>query len=132
VVCVEWRAFGGLKYFLDTNWVQEFKPSDYGLMLVEAKKQASKAKKVLNWFGKLDILVCHQPPYGFLDKVNAKFAPKQWQGKNAGSKTVLRYVKKYKPKYVFCGHIHEGKGMKKIGVTTVYNLGVAGHKIINL
>ena len=45
---------------------------------------------------------------------------------------MLDYIKKYQPKYVFCGHIHEGEGKAKIGKTEVYNLGVAGHKIINL
>ena len=81
----------------------------------------------------MDILICHQPPYGFLDKVSGKYgAPKKWVGKHAGSKVILNYIKKYQPKYVFCGHIHEGEGKVKIGKTEVYNLGVAGHKIIEL
>jgi Icc-related predicted phosphoesterase len=92
-----------------------------------------KAKKILNNFGFLDILVSHHPPYGYLDKVSSKYnPPKPWIGKHAGSKTILDYIKKYQPKYVFCGHIHEGEGKAKIGKTEVYNLGVAGHKIINL
>ena len=41
-------------------------------------------------------------------------------------------IKKHQPKYVFCGHIHEAEGKAKIGKTEIYNLGVAGHKIINL
>jgi len=123
---------GGLKYFVDTNWVREFKPSDYKESLKSAKKETDKAKQVLRWFNSLDILVCHQPPYGVLDKVTAKFAPKHWQGKHAGSQVILDYIRKHQPKYVFCGHIHEGKGMKKIGKTEVYNLGVAGYKIIKI
>jgi len=83
-------------------------------------------------FGDLDILICHQPPYGYLDQTNHPSAPKEWRGKHAGSKVILDYIKKYQPKYVFCGHIHENPGMKKIGKTEVYNLGVAGHKIISL
>ena len=67
------------------------------------------------------------------DKVSPKYnPPKDWIGKHAGSKVILDYIKKYQPKYVFCGHIHEGEGKAKIGKTEVYNLGVAGHKIINL
>lgn len=123
---------GGLEYFVDTNWVQEFKPFDYKQRLAEAKKQTEKARKVLQWFDNLDILVTHQPPYGILDKVSAEFAPKNWIGKHAGSKAILQYVKRKQPKYVFCGHIHEGLGKKSVGKTKVYNLGVADYKIVEL
>jgi len=123
---------GGLQYFIDTNWVQDFKPSDYKEKMKLAKKETAKAKKVLKWFNKLDILLCHQPPYKILDKVTAKYAPKQWQGKHAGSKTILNYIKTKQPKYVFCGHIHEGKGKKKVNQTEVYNLGLAGYKLITI
>jgi Icc-related predicted phosphoesterase len=123
---------GGLKYFIDTNWVREFKPLEYKKELTKAKKETEKAKNVLEWFNTLDILVCHQPPYGILDKVTAEFAPKHWYGKHAGSKVILKYILSKSPKYVFCGHIHEGKGMKKIKETKIYNLGVCGYKIIKL
>jgi len=123
---------GGLKYFVDTNWVRDFKPSKYHKKMSSAKKESDKARRVLKWFDSLDILVCHQPPFGVLDKVTAKFAPKQWQGKEAGSKVIFRYVGSKQPRYVVCGHIHEGKGVKKVGDTEVYNLGVADHKIIEL
>lgn len=121
---------GGLKYFVDTNWVREFKPFDYKKRLAKAKRETDKAKRVLQWFNFLDILVCHQPPYGVLDKVTANFAPKHWRGRHAGSKLILRYIKSKSPKYVFCGHIHESQGMKKVGETEVYNLGVGGYKIV--
>ena len=121
---------GGLEYFTDTNWVRDFKPSDYKKRMKKAKKATDKARRVLRWFGKVDILVCHQPPHRYLDKVTFKGAPKHWMGKHAGSKVILDYIRKIKPKYVFCGHIHEGEGRAKIGKTEVYNLGVAGHKIV--
>ncbi|MDO8529010.1 MAG: metallophosphoesterase [Nanoarchaeota archaeon] len=122
---------GFLEYFSDVSWVKEFKPKDYKKSMKRAKKETEKAKKILKRFGKIDILICHQPPYGVLDKVGAP-APMHWRGKHAGSKAVLDYIKKYQPRYVFCGHIHEGEGKVKIGKTQVYNLGVAGHKIIGL
>lgn len=123
---------GGLEYFTDTNWVKEFKPSDYRKRMKEAKKETDIVRSVLRKFSDLDILVCHQPPYGFLDKVTFKGAPKHWQGKHAGSKTILDYIRKHQPRYVFCGHIHEGEGKTRIGRTEVYNLGVGGHKIVEL
>jgi Icc-related predicted phosphoesterase len=121
---------GGLEYFIDTNWVQEFKPADYQKRLVHAKKATARAKGVLNKFGAVDILLCHQPPYSILDKVTSTHAPKHWQGKHAGSKTILQYMKQQRPNYVFCGHIHEGEGTKKIESTKVYNLGVGKYCIV--
>jgi Icc-related predicted phosphoesterase len=124
---------GGLDYFVDTNWVQDFKPSEYKERLASAKKQTDKARGILKRFNNLDILVCHQPPYGILDRVSGAWgAPKHWRGKNAGSKVILDYIKRKSPKYVFCGHIHEGEGSKKVGKTEVYNLGVCGYKVIEL
>ena len=123
---------GGLHYFTDTSWVKEFKPSDYKERMNEAKKETIKARRILKKFKKADILICHQPPYRILDKVTAKFAPKHWRGKHAGSRVILNYLKKYKPRYVFCGHIHEGEGFKKIEKTEVYNLGIGGYKTINI
>jgi Icc-related predicted phosphoesterase len=120
---------GGLKYFIDTDWARDFRPGDAKL-LKKAKKETEKAKKTLNNFHELDILLCHQPPFGFMDKVTAKFAPKHWQGKHAGSKLILDYIKKEQPDYVFCGHIHEGEGSKKIGNTQVYNLGICSYKLV--
>ena len=123
---------GFLEYFTDNCWIKEFLEKDKK-RIKNAKEETTKVKRVLNRFGNLNILVCHQPPYGVLDKVTAKYnPPKNWIGKHAGSKIILNYIKKKQPRYVFCGHIHEGKGKKRIGKTEVYNLGVADYKIINL
>ncbi|MBI2632450.1 metallophosphoesterase [Candidatus Pacearchaeota archaeon] len=122
---------GGLQYFVDTNWVQDFKPKEYRRRMRKAKVQTDKAKDVLRRFEEVDVLVHHQPPYGFLDKVGP-MAPKHWQGKHAGSRLILDYIKRKQPRYAFCGHIHEGEGMSKIGRTEVYNLGVCRYKLITL
>jgi Icc-related predicted phosphoesterase len=44
-----------------------------------AKVQTEKVKKVIKKFRNLDILICHQPPYGYLDKVNFPGIPKSWK-----------------------------------------------------
>lgn len=120
---------GFLEHFKDEFWVRNFKLGDYKNELNNAKKETFKNKKILQKFGKnnVEILVCHAPPYGYLDKVSGKYgAPKSWYGKHAGSKIILEYVKKYQPKYVLCGHIHEGRGRAKIGKTIVINAGCCG------
>ncbi|MFA4953500.1 MAG: metallophosphoesterase [Candidatus Pacearchaeota archaeon] len=123
---------GFLEYFVDTSWIKEFQEKDK-LIINKAKKESDNAKRVLKSFRNLDILLCHQPPYGFLDKVTSRYnPPKSWIGKHAGSKLILDYVRKYRPRYVLCGHIHEGEGKKKIGKIEIYNLGVAGHVLINI
>ncbi len=122
---------GGLAYYSDFRVTKEFFSGDLA-SLKKAEISTKKARLILNKFKQLDILVCHQPPYGILDKVTAKFAPKHTQGKHAGSKLILDYIKRHKPRYVFCGHIHEGKGEAKIGRTEIYNLGVCGYKIIKI
>lgn len=129
------RRFSGLRvgfleYFVDNCWIKEFEEKDEK-RIKNAKKDTEKAKRVLKRFSNdLDILLCHQPPYKILDKINFPGAPESHQGKHAGSKVILDYIKKYQPKYVFCGHIHEAEGKAKIGKTEIYNLGQAGHKII--
>ncbi len=122
---------GFLDYFFDICWQKEYNNKDPE-RIKRAKKQTEKAKEILKNFGKVDILVCHQPPFGYLDQTNHPSAPKEWKGKHAGSKVILDYVKKHQPKYVFCGHIHEAEGKTKIGKSEIYNLGVAGHKIIEI
>ncbi len=116
----------GLNYFIDTSWGKEFKADWDKDRIKEVKKETAKAKRILRKLGKTDILVCHQPPFGVLDRVNFPGAPKHWQNKRAGSKVILDYVRSKHPRYVFCGHIHEAKGKKKVGKTEVHNVGVAG------
>ncbi len=126
---------GFLEYFIDSGWLKDFKPQAEQESIQEAKKETKKAEKVLNYFKKqkIDILLCHQPPYKILDKVSSKYnPPKNWIGKNAGSRIIKKYIKKPNKelKYVFCGHIHEACGNKKIGKVSIYNLGHNGNSIL--
>jgi len=122
---------GGLEYFVETGWVKRFSPRNSKKM-AGAKKETDKARKFLKNLGYVDLLLCHQPPYGILDKVSFSSAPKSWIGKHAGSELILDYIKKCRPRYVFCGHIHEGRGEKKIGGTKVVNLGAGGGGILDM
>src|SRR3989344_3709995 len=68
------------------------------------------------------IFVLHYPPYGVFDIIKAgKNNP--MNKKSAGVKFFTSAIKKYKPLLVFCGHMHEYKGMKKFHNTLVINPG---------
>nr|MDO8098815.1 metallophosphoesterase family protein [Candidatus Njordarchaeota archaeon] len=62
------------------------------------------------------VLVTHDPPFGACDLSVLTRT-------NAGSQGIRRIVLKWKPAAVCCGHIHEGKGIEKLGETLVVNPG---------
>ena len=67
------------------------------------------------------ILISHNPPKGkTVDAVNAAL--------HAGSQMFTDFILEHKPLAVICGHIHEGRGVEKIGDTTVINPGSLGEK----
>jgi putative phosphoesterase len=74
------------------------------------------------------ILISHSPPYNTeVDKV--------FLGRNVGSKAVREIIEKYQPDVVICGHIHESKGIDKIGKSKIVNCGPASkgnYVIINI
>ncbi|MCP4673852.1 MAG: phosphoesterase [Desulfobacula sp.] len=59
------------------------------------------------------ILVVHPPPRGVCDKVGNKFS--------AGSFGLKRFIEKYSPLMVLCGHIHEQAGYQFFNNTLVVN-----------
>ena len=123
---------GGIKYFTDICWAEEFELAGLEKIRRRALQDTEKIGRVLGRLGRLDILLTHIPPYGVLDRVDSTSIPPTWIGRHAGSKTVLEYIRKQQPRYVFCGHIHESEGFEKLGQTEVYNLGMGGYKIIEL
>ena len=69
----------------------------------------------------VDILVSHQPPYGYCDEV-----PHYLTGRmsHQGSRELLAAIDRVKPKVVICGHIHEGHGVRTHNGTLIYNVSV--------
>jgi len=64
----------------------------------------------------LKILVSHTPPYN--TKVDVTFF-----GVHAGSVSVRKAIETFKPKLCICGHIHEARGVDRIGETLIVNPG---------
>jgi Icc-related predicted phosphoesterase len=123
---------GGVKYFTDISWAEEFELAGIPKIRERALRETGKVENILARLGQVDILVTHVPPYGILDTVNSNIARPEWSGRHAGSKAILQYIRRYQPRYVFCGHIHEAEGVAKIGQTSIYNLGKAGHWICQI
>ena len=123
---------GGIKYFTDISWAREFELDSLPKIRERALRDTQDTNRVLDRFGKLDILVTHVPPYGVLDRVESKTIPPSWIGRHAGSRAILEYIQKQQPDYVFCGHIHEAEGYERVGRSQVYNLGCGGYKVIEM
>lgn len=83
----------------------------------------SSAVKVLDLLQKsnvrIDALLTHIPPYGTKVDRNSKLT-------HTGSIQVRRVVEEYKPKVVFCGHVHESVGIDRLGGTLIINAGSLG------
>ncbi len=62
------------------------------------------------------VLVSHYPPYG----TNVDRA---WNGAHIGSKSVRKLIECVKPLTVLCGHVHESRGVDKLGNTIIVNPG---------
>ena len=123
---------GGIKYFTDICWAEEFELVAIEKIRRRALQDTEKISRVLGRFGRLDIMLTHVPPYGVLDRVDSTSIPPSWIGLHAGSRIILEYIRKQQPRYVFCGHIHESEGFEKLGLTEIYNLGMGSYKIIEL
>jgi len=70
------------------------------------------------------IFLIHDPPLNHLDKILCKESP--MYGKNLGDEYYLKYIRKYQPKIVVCGHMHEySQKTAKIGKSLLVNPGEA-------
>jgi Icc-related predicted phosphoesterase len=64
----------------------------------------------------LRLMVCHTPPYDTrLDRLV--------NGTPVGSPAVRAFIETYRPQVAVVGHIHEGRGVDRVGATVVANGG---------
>lgn len=64
----------------------------------------------------INIIISHGPPYGACDRTTTN--------EYAGSKSLRSRIQAIQPDYVFCGHIHEGYGLRYIGNTRIVNASI--------
>ena len=77
-------------------------------------------KKLSRLVNQSSIVVAHPPPWGVLDKAFNRF--------HAGSKGLYRLIRKYQPRLLICGHIHESAGTATIGNCVVVNCNMSHKK----
>lgn len=97
--------------------------------LVKSKNYKKYRKKLEVMFkrfiGKKIIFVSHNVPYNTkLDKIGSH-AHAAVRGKHYGSKLIRRVIDRWQPFVHIGGHIHEGRGMQKLGKTLCVNPGAA-------
>jgi Icc-related predicted phosphoesterase len=102
------------------------------LIKIDAKKKKKIQKFNKNWQKRLKniskkignkntIFLAHDVPRGYFDKVMYKKSP--MNGKHVGDEYFTEYIKKYQPQLFLCGHMHEYQGLKKLGKTSIINVG---------
>jgi len=65
------------------------------------------------------ILISHQPPaWTTADRISS--------GDHVGSVAVRRFIEAHEPEICFTGHIHEARGLDRLGPTIITNAGPAG------
>jgi Icc-related predicted phosphoesterase len=98
------------------NTPLEYDEDDIKKMLEEGYEEVREAK--------IKILVSHSPPKGTVDQTSG--------GINAGSIAVRDFLKENKVSLVICGHIHEAKGVGKVGRADVVNTGPTSYGYVSI
>lgn len=89
--------------------------------ILRMQKARKKLFSLLRKSDRTDILVLHYPPEGIFDIIRDRKNP--YHGESAGVSIFREAVKKFRPRIVLCGHMHEYKGMKKLCGVPIINPG---------
>lgn len=77
----------------------------------------------------IDIIVSHQPPYGYGDQVPPEYVMFNEDAEgHVGSKELLAAIDRVNPRFVICGHIHNGRGTYMRDDTTILNVALVNEQ----
>jgi Icc-related predicted phosphoesterase len=70
-------------------------------------------------FEAVDVVVSHCPPYGGSTDRSGSLPGREPY--HFGSRALGEYIERHSPRFVVCGHVHEGARYERIGTTEVVN-----------
>jgi Icc-related predicted phosphoesterase len=76
----------------------------------------------------IDVLMSHQPPYGYGDLVTDLSGDRA----HVGSRELLAAIERVRPGIVVCGHIHAGHGRYEHQGVPIYNVSVVDERYRNV
>jgi len=110
-------------YLFSVTVVAQLNDMPTPVLAVRGNTDLPKVEKLLEEFPMIEkleplvkrdsVLVAHPPPWGAQDEVFGRF--------HAGCHSLKKVIKKYHPRLMICGHIHERSGPAFIGSTLVVN-----------
>jgi Icc-related predicted phosphoesterase len=104
--CFQGLRIGGIKYFTDICWAEEFELAGIEKIRGRAQRDTEKISRVLGRFGAW--IYWFHTPYGVLDRVDSASCRRAGY-RHAGSRAVLEYIRQQQPRYVSAG-IYESEG----------------------
>lgn len=124
---INFIGFGGYMdidaYFDKKEWKDEDRET-YNHRIMRRNKGKKHLFNLLRKVKGEKIFVLHYPPKGAFDIIRDK-KDNPMNGKSAGIGFFNEAIKRYNPKLVLCGHMHEYQGMKRLGKSIVVNPGDA-------
>lgn len=124
---INFIGFGGymdIDSFFDK---EEWSEADYGAnhrRILRRKRSEKDLFKRLKKAKGRKIFIFHYPPKGVFDIIKGE-KNNPMNGKSAGIGFFREAIKKYYPELVICGHMHEYRGIKRMGKSFVLNPGDA-------
>lgn len=130
-LCDSGTEFEGLKIW-GSPWTKTFLGMNPKCKAFAVDTEEELAEKWALIPDDIDILICHSPPYGILDKIKPRILPRLDEMNHVGSMSLRNAVldgERFKKlKLVVFSHIHEGYGMFETTLTKFVNCSIMNQR----